>query len=124
MTATPTAPIPVTGLIEVKNSVDDTLCVSVSGKDSWSVQVIRGLGRRGQRGSSTAILWRKAHDEAALKAAVDEFLEGDYRGFEESSAKETPRRWVFLSMLASLFLMALALTFLAFMISVFLKLDW
>ena len=60
-------------------------------------------------------------DVALLKTAVDSFLMGDYRDFQESDRKPKERRSVFLCMVGMLVMTALGLTFLAFMISVFLK---
>jgi hypothetical protein len=116
-----TSPIPVTGIIEVQNSLCDRLCVNASGQNAWSVQVIRG-GRRSGRNSMT-ILCCDASDVVALKTAVDEFLEENYSRFQESKAENPLRRWIIFQVAGTALFMLLGLTFLAFMISVFLKLN-
>lgn len=70
------------------------------------------------------ILRLETPDVSILKAAVDEFLEGDYRSFEESCAKNPLRRWIVFQLLGTALFMLLGLTFLAFMITVFLKFKW
>jgi hypothetical protein len=122
MTTAPTSPIPVTGLVEVQNSIGDTLCVTTSGQQSWNVQVIRGT--RLKRRSLGTILSLETPDVLVLKAAVDEFLEGNYRGFEETRAKDPLQRWIFVQLFGTVLFVLLGLTFLAFMISVFLKFKW
>ena len=115
-----TAAIPVTGLLEVENIKGDTLCVSVNGKTAWSVQVIRGSGRRGL---SMEIFYREVDDEVELKRVVDEFLEGNYDSFDKRNDSSSPRKWAFLSVVGSMLFMLLGLVFLAFMISFFLQLQ-
>ena len=119
-----TARIPGTGLLEVENIKGDTLCVSVSGKTAWSVQVIRKTGRGRRSGSSMEIFYRQAGSEAELKIAVDEFLEGEYRNFERRVEDSSPRRWAFLGAISSVLFMLLGLCFLVFMISFFLQFTW
>lgn len=66
------------------------------------------------------ILERKLPDLASLKTAADSFLVGDYRNFQESERRRHGGTNVFLSIVGSVILAATALTFLAFMISLFL----
>lgn len=119
MNETPTASIPVDRLVEVQNVSGDTLCVTPLGKNGWHARVIRG-GQR-HRGGSMQILDQDLSELASLKTAVDSFLIGDYRDFQESDMKSQGRRSAFFGIVGTLIMMAAALTFLAFMISIFLR---
>ena len=58
-------------------------------------------------------------DLISLRAAVESFLIADYSNFKECERKVQGRIGIFLSVIGMLIMMALSLTFLAFMISVF-----
>jgi hypothetical protein len=114
---TPTITIPIDHLVEIQNSSSDTFCVTVSGKSGWHAQVVRG-GQRHHRGSFQ-IFNQEVPDLISLKTAVDSFLIGDYRNFQESERKTQQRMGIIVSLIGMIIMMAVALTFLAFMISVF-----
>jgi hypothetical protein len=67
------------------------------------------------------ILNQELSGVASLKTAVDAFLIGDYRDFQESEAKAQGGRSAFLGIFGTVILAAAALIFLAFMISIFLQ---
>lgn len=117
MNPIPTAPIPITGLCRVKNTLGDTLCVTAQKQAAWGAQVIRGERH------STAILYKETTDLEELKSIIDQFLAGNYEEFEETIPTEG-RKWVFLSMLGNIAALALGIVFLAFMISLFLRIEW
>ena len=120
MNETPTASIAVDRIVEIQNLSGDTLSVNPSGKHGWHVQIIRG-GQRHRRGG-VQILSQDLSELTSLKNAVDSFVIGDYRNFQESDMKAQGRRGIVLSFIGMLIMMATALTFLAFMISVFISL--
>jgi hypothetical protein len=114
---TPTITIPVDHLVEIQNSSGDTFCVTPSGKSGWHAQIVRG-GQRHRRGS-IQIFVREVSDLISLKTAVDSFLIGDYRNFQEPERKTHQRISIVVSVMGMIIMMALGLTFLAFMISIF-----
>lgn len=116
---TPTASIPVGCLVEIQNGSGDTLSITPFGKSGWHAQVIRG-GQRHRRGCMQ-ILGQDVPELESLKAVVDSFLIADYRNFCESDKKSQERRSIFLGIVGMVVLMVAALTFLAFMISIFLR---
>jgi hypothetical protein len=121
MHSIPISLVPITGLVEVHNSVGDILCVTAASQNAWRAQVIRGA--RNQRRSPPVILYLETLDLPILKTAVDEFFDGNYLRFKESSMSHPNRKWMYLSFLGMALMMFLGLTFLAYMISVFLKLN-
>jgi hypothetical protein len=118
MNDTPTVSIPVDRLVEIQNTSGDTLCLTPSGAQGWHVQVLRG-GQRHRRGD-IQILEGELPDLASLKTAADSFLVGDYRNFHESERRRHGGTSVFLNIVGTVIMAAVALTFLAFMIALFL----
>jgi hypothetical protein len=114
---TPTITIPVDHLVEIQNSSGDTFCVTVRGKSGWHAQIVRG--RQRHRLGNIQIFIHEMPDQISLKTAVDSFLIGDYRNFQEYERKTQQRMSIVLSMIGMIIMMALGLTFLAFMISIF-----
>lgn len=119
MNETPSASIPVDRLVEIQNASGDTLSVTPRGKQGWHAQVVRG-GQRHRKGSMQ-ILNQELPELKSLKTAVDAFLVGDYRDFQELEANAQGRWRACLGILVTVILSAAALTFLALMISIFLR---
>ena len=117
-----TFPVPVDRIIEVQNAAGDTLCLNPLGQKGWHVQVVRG-GQR-HRNGGMQILGKDVEDESQLLAAVDSFFSSDYDQFKESEVKKSGRWWPLISILMTLIFGCVGLTFLAFMISYFMKHLW
>lgn len=115
----PTVTLSVDRLVEIQNFSGDTLCVSPIGKQGWHAQVVRG-GQRHRRGSMQ-VLNLNLQGAASLKTAVDAFLAGNYRDFQESKTKGRGTKPAILDIVLTLVLAVAALSFVAFLISVFLR---
>ena len=121
MKSTPTVPVPVTGISEVETENGDTLCVHAVGKTGWSVQIVRNLKRRR---ASMCILRKSVDNLEQLESLVNECLSGDYGQLEENLSTKSQSRYAWVGVIGMFFVYGLALIFLGFVISFFLKLEW